>query len=182
MTLHGNDTRWKYGIMKDLHGFGLRGHLPNFISNFLKDRSFKVQVGSTFSDSHPQEMGVPQGSIMAVTLFSLKINSITQCLKPGVDCSLYVDDFQVCYRWSNMSIIESQLQLCLNKLQQWATDNGFQFSKTKTVCMHICQKRGLHLDPQLFLDKSPIPVVEETKFLGVISDRKLSFVPHLKYV
>ena len=40
-----------------------------------------------------QEMGVPQGSILSVTLFSVKINSITQCLKPGVDCSLYVDDF-----------------------------------------------------------------------------------------
>ena len=47
--------------------------------------------------------------------------------------------------------------------------------------MHICQKRGLHLDPQLFLDKSPIPVLEETKFLGVMFDRKLSFIPHLKY-
>ena len=173
------DTTWKYGIMKDLYGFGLRGRLSNFISNFLHDRSFKVWVGSTFSDSHPQEMGVPQGSILSVTLFSVKINSITQCLKPGVDCSLYVDDFQVCYRSSNMSIIERQLQLCLNKRQQWATDNGFQFSKTKTVCMHICQKRGLHLDPQPFLDKSPIPVMEETKFLGVIFDRKLFFVPHL---
>ena len=48
--------------------------------------------------------------------------------------------------------------------------------------MHVCQKRGLYLDPQLFLDLSPIPVVEETKFLGVIFDRRLSFVPHLKYV
>ena len=133
------DTTWKYEIMKDLHGFGLRGRLIIFFSNFLQDRSFKVRVGSTFSDSHPQEMGVLQGSILSVTLFSVKINSITQCLKPGVDCSLYVDDFQVCYRSSNMSIIE----LCLNKLQQWATDNGFQFSKTKTVCMHICQKIGL---------------------------------------
>ena len=81
-----------------------------------------------------------------------------------------------------MSIIERQLQLCLNKLQQWATDSGFRLSKTKTVCMHICQKRGLHLDPQLFLDQCPIPVVEETKFLGVIFDRRLSFIPHLKYV
>ena len=81
-----------------------------------------------------------------------------------------------------MSIIERQLQLCLNKLQQLATDNGFRFSKTKTLCMHICQKRGLHLDPQIFLDKSPVPVVEKTKFLGVIFDRKLSFIPHLKYV
>ena len=176
------DTTWKYGIMKDLNGFGLIGRLPNFISKCLHDRSFKVRVGSTFSDSHPQEMGVPQGSILSVTLFSVKINSITQCLKSGVDCSLYLDDFQVCYRSSNMSIIERQLQLCLNKHQQWATDNGFQFSKTKTVCMHICQKRGLHLDPQFFLDKSPIPVVEETKFLGVIFDRRLSFVLHLKYI
>ena len=176
------DTTWKYGIMKDLHGLGLRGHIPIFIAHFLKDRSFKVRVGSTFSDSHLQEMGVPQGSILSVTLFSVKINSITQCLKPGVDCSLYVDDFQICYRSSNMSILERQLQLCLNKLQQWSTDNGFRFSKTKTLCMHICKKRGLHLDPQLFLDKSPIPVVEETKFLGVIFDNRLFFIPHLKYV
>ena len=127
-------------------------------------------------------MGVPQGSLRSVTLFSMKINSNAQCLKCGVDCSLYVDDFQICYRSSNMSIFERQLQLCLNKLQQWATDNGFRLSKAKTLCMHICQKRGLHLDPQPFLDKSPIPDVEETKFLGVIFDRKLSFIPHLKYV
>ena len=132
------DTTWKYGIMKDLHCFGLRGQLPIFIANVLKDRSFKVRMGSTFSDSHPQEMGVPQGNILSVILFSVKINSITQCLKPGVDCSLYVDDFQICYRSS--------------------TDNGFRLSKTKTLCMYICQKRGLHLDPQPFLDKRPIPV------------------------
>ena len=169
------DTTWKYGIITDLRGFSLRGRLPNFISKCLKNRYFKVRVGSTFSDFHPQEMGVPQGSILSVTLFSVKINSITQCLKPGVDCSLYVNDFQICYRSSNMSIIERRLQLCLNKLQQWATDNGFRFSKTKTVCMHMCQKRGLHLDPQLFLDQSPIPVVEETKCLGFILDRRLSF-------
>ena len=43
---------WKYGIMKDLHGFGLSGRLPDFINNFLKDRCFKVWVGSTFSDSY----------------------------------------------------------------------------------------------------------------------------------
>ena len=101
--------------MKELHGFGLRRRLPNFISKFFQDIYIKVRMGSTFSDS--QEMGVPQDSILSVTLFSVNINSITQCLKPGVDFSLYVDDFQVCYRSSNMSIIERQLQLCLNKLQ-----------------------------------------------------------------
>ena len=69
---------------------GLRGRLPDFIGQFLSDRSFKVRVGSTFSDPHPQEMGVPQGSILSVTLFSVKINSITQCLTPGVDSCLSI--------------------------------------------------------------------------------------------
>ena len=47
---------------------------------------------------------------------------------------------------------------------------------------HICQKRGLHLEPQMFMNKSPIPVVDETKPLGVMFDRRLSFVHHLKSV
>ena len=127
-------------------------------------------------------MYVPQGGILSITIFSVKINSITQCSKHGVESCLYIDDFQICYRSSDMNVIKCQLQLCLNKLQQWATNNGFRFPRMKTVCMHFCQKCAWHLDPQLELDKSPIPVVEETKFLGVYFERKLSFIPHLRYV
>ena len=29
------DTTWKYEIMKDLHGFGLKGGIPNFINSLL---------------------------------------------------------------------------------------------------------------------------------------------------
>ena len=70
------DTTWKYGIIKDLHDIGLRGRLPNFISNFLSDRSFNVRIGSTLSDTFEQEQGVPQGSILSPTLFNIKINNI----------------------------------------------------------------------------------------------------------
>ena len=53
------------GIMKDF-----------YVHIVLKDRSFKVWMGSTFSDHHPQ------GSILSVNLFSVKIISIAQCLNP----------------------------------------------------------------------------------------------------
>ena len=86
------DTTWKYGIMRDPNDFGLKGRLPNFIDNFLSNRCFKVRVGTTLSDLQGQEEGVPQGSILSVTLFSIKINNIVNALNPGVDCSLYVDD------------------------------------------------------------------------------------------
>ena len=54
--------------------------------------------------------------------------------------------------------------------------------KTKTQCMHFCKLRGLHNDPVLKLDGVEIPVVEQYKFLGVIFDRKLSFIPHINYL
>lgn len=174
------DTTWKYGIMKDLHDMGLRGNLPRFIQHFLDDRTFQVRLGSVLSDTHKQEMGVPQGSVLSVTLFSIKINSISRCLEPDVTCSLYVDDFAICYRSSYLPVAERRLQLCLSKLQKWADENGFRFSPAKTVAMHFSNRRGLHPDPELFLNGSQIPIVAETKFLGVIFDRKLSFIPHIK--
>ena len=176
------NTTWKYGIMRDLSDFGLKGRLPYFIDNFLSNRNFKVRVGTTLSDLQGQEEGVPQGSILSVTLFSIKINNIVKALNPGVDCSLYVDDFSICYRSKHMHTIERQLQQCLNKIQKWALENGFKFSKTKTQCMHFCQLRGLHNDPVLKLDGVEIPVVDQYKFLGVIFDRKLSFIPHINYL
>ena len=33
-----------------------------------------------------------------------------------------------------------------------------------------------------FLSVAPIPVVEESKFLGILFDRKLSLIPHIKYL
>ena len=53
-------------------------------------------------------------------------------------------------------------------------------SKTKTQCVHFCQIRQLHLDPHLTICGSPIPVVSEAKFLRLLFDNKLSFIPHIK--
>ena len=60
-----------------------------------------------------------------------------------------------------MVTIERQLQQNLNKIENWATNNGFKFSKSKTQCVHFFQLRKQHDDPVLHLYGSPIPVVEK---------------------
>ena len=92
------DTTWKYGIMRDLCDLSLKGRLPHIINRFLLDRKFKIYIGSTLSDMKKQEEGVPQGSVLSVTLFSIKINNISKCLSPRVDGSLYINDLLMCYR------------------------------------------------------------------------------------
>ena len=78
-----------------------------------------------------------------------------------------------------MHTIERQLQQCLDKLHSWTTENGFKFSTSKTKCVHFCKLRKCFDDPVLRLNGCQIPVVEEAKFLGLIFDRKLSFIPHI---
>ena len=163
------ETTWRYGIMKDLHNMGLRGRLPNFIKAFLTDRKFQVRIGTTLSDIQQQEEGVPQGSILSVTLFNIKINTVTNCLNPGVDSYLYVDDFCITSKSKYIRTAEHQLQQSINKINKWATINGFKISKTKTQYVHFCQLRKMHNDPTY-------------KFLGIIFDRKLSFIPHIQYI
>ena len=53
-------------------------------------------------------------------------------------------------------------------------ENGFKFSSPKTLGMHFYNKRGLHPDPELELYNS------ETKYLGLLFDSKLTFLPHIK--
>ena len=129
--------------MKDLHEMGLRGRLPLFIDNFLKGRKFKVRLDNTHSSLNPQEEGVPQGSILSPTLFTVKINSIIYALPQDIEKSLYVDDLAVYCQSSNMAIIERRLQGCLDKLVTCADENGFKFSPTKTLCVHVCKKKWL---------------------------------------
>ena len=117
-----------------------------------------------------------------MTLFSIKINNITKCLTPRVDGSLYVDNLLICYRSKYIYAIECKLQKCLDKLNKWATENGFRFSQTKTKCVHFCHERKLHNDPCLKLKKKEIPLVNEHKFLGLVFNKKLTFIPHLKYL
>jgi len=48
--------------------------------------------------------------------------------------------------------------------------------------MHFCRLRSAHPNPELKLNGTLIPVVKQTKFLGVIFDNKLTFLPHIRYL
>ena len=78
-----------------------------------------------------------------------------------------------------MQAIERQLQLHLNRIGDWADNNGFKFSNPTKGC--LCAFL-LHSDPYLVLYNNSMPVRKETKFLGILLDIKLTFVPHIKGV
>ena len=84
---------------------------------------------------------------------------------------------------TSVSLLEQnirQLQQCINKITHWVNTNGFKISKSKTRCMHFCQLRKMRNNQLIKLKNTQISVVKEYKFLGVIFDRKLSFISHIE--
>ncbi|GFW94073.1 probable RNA-directed DNA polymerase from transposon X-element [Trichonephila clavipes] len=146
------DRTWRYGILRNMHDFGLRGNLPIFIFNFLAVRYFHVRIGHSSSHEFIQDQGVPQGSVLSVTLFNIHMSSILHHLPPSVRGMLYVDDLQVSCQGSDMRLIERQLQTTVNRLVKWCDQNGHTISPSKSSCVHFCRKRNLHPDPSIHIE------------------------------
>ncbi len=101
------DTAWRHGILLSLFEFGLHGRLPVLIQ-LLSHRFIRVQVGGGLSGVRPIEDGVPQGSILSVTLFAVAINSVI-VLPEEVRGSLYVDDLSISFSPAPMLLTERKL-------------------------------------------------------------------------
>ena len=162
----------------------LKGRLPNFIKVFLSDRTFQGRIGPTLSNIQNQEEGVPQRNILSVTLFNIKISSITNNPNTGVDKYLFVDDFCITSTSKFHIYTYSRTSTAIGHQQNKQIDNDKrpQNFQNKTQCVHFCQLRKMHNNPTLNLDESEIPAVDQYKFFGVIFDKKLSFIPHIQFL
>ncbi|GFT03549.1 putative RNA-directed DNA polymerase from transposon X-element [Trichonephila clavipes] len=81
-----------------------------------------------------------------------------------------------------MRLIERQLQTAVNNIVKWCDTNGHSISASKSCCVHFCRKRGIHPDPEIRIRDIQIPVVPDVRFLGVIFDRRLTFLPHILHL
>uniref|UniRef100_A0A2P2I0P6 RNA-directed DNA polymerase from mobile element jockey n=1 Tax=Hirondellea gigas TaxID=1518452 RepID=A0A2P2I0P6_9CRUS len=171
------DTVWHYGLLHKLHALGLKGRLADFIQQFLKLRSIRVRVTSTTSNSFPLYSGVPQGSVLSPTLFTILINDLFAQLPPGVSHSLYADDGALWITGSSLPELTNTMQLALNIIENWSHTWGLQMAPTKTKAITFT-RRNLQF-PILKLNGENINFVTSTTFLGMILDRRLTWAQHI---
>ena len=123
-----------------------------------------------------QEEGVPQGSVLSVTLFSVAINNILKEVAPLVKCSLFVDDLAVYCTGYDAASTCQYLQRSINSIIKWGDSNGFKFSSVKSVAMRFTRSRRVEEIPTLTLKGDFLPYEKEVKFLGMILKCKTNLV------
>lgn len=110
-----------------------------------------------------------------LTLFIVKINSISRAMPSMVQYSLYAADLQISVSSCNLSICERRLQVANNSLVKCSEENGFNFYTEKTVCICFSRKRGVIQDPYLTLNNIPIHVSSSSKWMKK-KEKRLTFL------
>ena len=168
-------------LLHKIKSYGIRGNTFNIISDYLHNRSVKVKVNGTLSNSSPDgfiNSGVPQGSILGPLLFLLYINDLPDSLK---SCTfLYADDTSIyCpVNPANPNAALNDLQNDLNLIHEWSRLWGLTFKPSKSKDITFT-KNGTKQYPDMTLDNSVIPTVSKYKHLGFILDNNLNFNAHV---
>ena len=127
------DTTWHHGVIKQLQNMEVKGNMIRFVRSFLSDRSIKARVGNTLSSPFKLEEGVPQGSVLSVTCFTVAINSVIGEISSPVRASLFVDDLAVYCTADEAESACRYIQKSINSISEWAKHNGFKFSPVKQL-------------------------------------------------
>ena len=77
-------------LLTKLYNIDIRGNLMNWIKDFLKGREQRVVVNNEFSDWASVVSGIPQGSVLGPSLFTIFINDIPNDITPNVN--FFADD------------------------------------------------------------------------------------------
>ena len=170
-------------IIQNLKSAGIKGKLLVFIWNFLSNRKITVRIEDQHSEKKRIQFGIPQGSVLSCTCFILAINNICNTFPKTIKAQLYVDDLCISISGIKTQHLCRQVQLAINELEKWSSETGFNFSKEKTVTMHICNsKRCKKESPELKMKGTILQHVKQYKYLGMIIDDSLTFKTHIEHI
>ena len=111
--------------------------------------------------------GVPQGSILGPTLFTIYINDLAGKISGNIN--FYADD-TVLYN-ADLALLKNDL----DKTYQWCNTNLLTINCKKSQWMRINLTNKKADEMTLFLGDTQLEYVKEYKYLGVIIDSQLTF-------
>ncbi|GBM49610.1 hypothetical protein AVEN_31309-1 [Araneus ventricosus] len=173
-----NSVRWSDNI-RILFEEEVPQYLIKMIKDFLSDR-FIVDEENCFEFQY--NVGVPQGSCLGPILFLLIADRLLRDLNSDdkTRVIMFADDILILTADSAVYRFSESTKIPLDKVSLWAENHGLKINPLKSVYTIFTKK--LTRRPQILFQHSNIKFSSEIKYLGIVIDNKLSWIPHLNYL
>lgn len=173
------DRIWMDGLRFKLINFGFPAIAIGWISDFLRNRTFRVRVGNSESTVKNITGGVPQGSPLSPILYTLYTADIPREVPKDILQGIYADDLALAKRHADEGKAISKVNEGLEKVRQWFRRWRLKVNAQKSQALRISLKRKAPIRALMF-GGQPIAWAKCIKYLGVHIDRKLLWKEHVK--
>ena len=106
--------------------FGIQGTLATWLHSYLKERRQYTVINNIASDLSGVSTGVPQGSVLGPTLFTLYTCVCTSDLPDDITKGtvfMYADDTTLYCIGDTLDIVIAELNMALKQLELWCLRN-----------------------------------------------------------
>lgn len=167
-------------IMNACRKFGIDPGIADWIFFMLKSRIVFVRFGETKLTIIVTK-GSPQGGVLPPLLWCMVIDGLIESLNSlGHQTEGFSDDLATILRGKYVPTLCDILQGVLNKVSKWCSDNELEINpaKTKMILFRKNRKKleGIRIPT---INGIPILLVDEVKYLGIILDYSLSWIPNI---
>jgi hypothetical protein len=130
------DTTWQLGLLCKLSKLNFSTRIIKLISSFLLQRKFRVSVEGEMSVPRWMQAGVPQVSVLSLTLYNFYINDTI-----GVNLAFYADDNCLYATECKEGYVLRKIQRGLNPMSAWCEHWNIKINEDKTRVINFSHQR-----------------------------------------
>lgn len=182
-------------LLQKMEGLGIRGTQLKIFQDYLCERTQCVKIDDIISEERSTVYGVPQGSVLAPTLFLIYINDLGMLSLPNGKIITFADDTVLLFSASSWKEVYTIAQSGFDNVCEWLRNNILTLNKDKTKYIAFSLRNDLQLTQLMSTytiiahscskqtstcsSCTNIQITDSIKYLGIIIDKNLRFHEHI---
>lgn len=167
------DTVWQEALIHKMMLYNVNYQLCKIIYNYLRNRSFTVNINEVTSSRRTIKAGTPQGSCISALLFIIFVNDMPS--DPFIKKSQFADDTMAYATHKNPLQAQNQLNGYLRRLFKYFTEWKIKINEGKSQFINIVGKcadtnarmRSQAKQMSIKINNAAVKKVNELRYLGM---------------
>lgn len=173
------DRAWWPAIFKRLRDSDCPSNLYRLLLSYIEDREIQINFADT-RVSKFMSRGCIQGSVIGPTLWNLVLDELLFMSMPdGCRLQAYADDVLLIAHNKNVTSLEQNINLALDRIHGWGEGVKLEFGPDKTQAIAFTSRAT---SCQIHMKQQQLLFVDHIKYLGILIDNRLSFTKHVDYI